>query len=107
MKGFHWPARSTGVLNNVDTTSTRAELILDRLSALLDELWDERPAGRVIDTDAPLSALGVDSLTLVLLLDRLAHEFGVDWEQAAAVGVGGSLRSLADLIASPGTGLGT
>jgi clorobiocin biosynthesis protein CloN1 len=81
----------------------RTHQILDRLCALLEELWDERPAGRLIDTDAPLTGLGVDSLTLVLLLDRIAHEFGVDWEQAAAVGVGGSLRSLAELIAQAST----
>jgi len=81
----------------------RTHQILDRLCALLEELWDERPAGRLIDADAPLTGLGVDSLTLVLLLDRIAQEFGVDWEQAAAAGVGGSLHSLAELIAQADT----
>jgi acyl carrier protein len=77
----------------------RIRHVLDRLCELLDEVWDERPAGREIDADAPLTGFGVDSLTLVLLLDRVAQEFGVDWERAAGAGAAGSLRSLAELIA--------
>jgi hypothetical protein len=91
----------------METTSTDTRQLLARLSALLDEVWDERPAGHVIDADVPLTGQGVDSLTLVLLLDRTADEFGVDWEQAAGVSVTGSLRSLAELIARLNAGRAT
>ncbi|MFL6117943.1 MAG: phosphopantetheine-binding protein [Catenulispora sp.] len=78
--------------------------VLARLETLLDEVWDTRPADRSapVDHDLPLPSLGIDSLTLILLLDRVGSEFGIDWEHEPEAAAVGSLRSLADLVVRVG-----
>ncbi|OKK04766.1 hypothetical protein AMK26_15865 [Streptomyces sp. CB03234] len=74
--------------------------VLARLETLLREVWDEYPAGEPVDRDASLLSLGVDSLTLVILLDRVEREFRVAWDPGNPPGAFSSLRSLAELVAA-------
>ncbi|WP_329173245.1 phosphopantetheine-binding protein [Streptomyces sp. NBC_01477] len=72
--------------------------VLARLDSLLREVWDDLPAGAPVDRDASFRSLGVDSLTLVLLLDKVGAEFDIDWETEASPGAASSLRSILDLV---------
>jgi acyl carrier protein len=72
--------------------------IITRLVAMVREVRDEALADLVIDADAPLSDLGIDSLGLVLLLDRVAREFDVEWGPDTAAQSVGSLRAIADFV---------
>ncbi|WP_179166673.1 acyl carrier protein [Streptomyces sp. CB03238] len=79
---------------------TEAVHVLARLESLLREVWDEPPAGEPVDRDASLFSLGVDSLTLVILLDRIESEFRVAWDPDNPPGAFSSLCSLAELVAA-------
>jgi clorobiocin biosynthesis protein CloN1 len=76
---------------------TEIEHVLTRLETLLDDVWDQRPAGAATSVTAPLVSLGVDSLTLALLLEKVGKEFDVDWTETRP-GEAISLRSLADIV---------
>jgi len=77
---------------------TEFEHVLARLETLLNEVWDQRPAGAAMSATAPLVSLGVDSLTLALLLEKVGKEFEIDWTTDTSPGEVISLRSLADLV---------
>lgn len=77
---------------------TEFQQILTRLETMLNEVWDQHPPGAVSAT-APLVSLGVDSLTLALLLEKVGKEFEVDWATETSPGEAISLRYLADLVA--------
>ncbi|WP_305787998.1 serine hydrolase [Symbioplanes lichenis] len=72
--------------------------VFARLDSLLREVWEQHPADGPIPGDASFLDLGVDSLTLVLLLDKVGAEFRIDWDTEASPGATSSLRSLADLV---------
>ncbi|MGX1027386.1 clorobiocin biosynthesis protein CloN1 [Streptomyces ambofaciens] len=72
--------------------------VLARIDSLLREVWDDLPADVPVDRDASFLSLGVDSLTLVLLLDKVGAEFGIDWETEVSPGAASSLRSISDLV---------
>lgn len=72
---------------------------LARISAVLREVWDEHPADGPVDVDAPFLRVGLDSLTLVILLDRVEREFGVRWDPDDPPGPFSTLRSLAERAA--------
>jgi len=76
---------------------TEFEQVLTRLETLLDEIWDQRTSDAVISATAPLVSLGVDSLTLALLLEKAGREFEIDWTTGTPPGEAISLRLLADL----------
>ncbi|MFI9566655.1 phosphopantetheine-binding protein [Streptomyces rishiriensis] len=80
------------------TGRTELEHVLTRLEMLLNDVWDQRPAGVAMSATAPLVSLGVDSLTLALLLDNVGREFHIDWTADTRLGGAISLRSLADLV---------
>ncbi|WP_406274789.1 phosphopantetheine-binding protein [Streptomyces sp. NBC_00191] len=73
------------------------EHALTRLEAILVEVWDEH-SGRPIDRDASLLSIGVDSLTLVILLDRVESEFRAEWDPDKPPSAFSSLRSLAESV---------
>lgn len=77
---------------------TESEQIITRLEMLLNDVWDQRPAGVATSVTAPLMNLGVDSLTLALLLDKVGREFHIDWTGDAHPDGAISLRSIADLV---------
>jgi clorobiocin biosynthesis protein CloN1 len=79
----------------VSTKSAELEHVLARLQSILKEVWDEHPAEGPVDTDASLLSLGVDSLTLVTLLDRVEGEFRVEWDPDNPPGAYSSLHSIA------------
>src|SRR4051794_14119347 len=64
-----------------EMVSGRAELeyVLARLEMLLNDVWDERPADAAMSVTTPLVSLGVDSLTLALLFEKVGREFHIDW----------------------------
>jgi acyl carrier protein len=74
------------------------EQILDRLESILREVWDDLPADGQVDREAPLLGLGVDSITLVTLLDKVEAEFSATWDQNSPPGTHSSLRSIAELL---------
>ncbi|MFG2126912.1 phosphopantetheine-binding protein [Streptomyces sp. NPDC048751] len=80
------------------TGHTELEHVLTRLETLLNNIWDQRPAGVAVSATAPLVSLGVDSLTLALLLDNVGREFHIDWTAGNRLGGAISLRSIADLV---------
>jgi clorobiocin biosynthesis protein CloN1 len=87
-------------------TGVDREEVLARIHMLLLEVWDERPAEGTVDSDESLLSLGVDSLTLVILLDRVEREFHVVWDPADPPGAYSSLQSIANAaspVASDGT----
>lgn len=77
---------------------TELEHVLTRLEMLLNDVWDQRPAGAATSATAPLASLGVDSLTLALLLEKVGREFHIDWTVDTRPGGAISLRSIADLV---------
>jgi clorobiocin biosynthesis protein CloN1 len=83
----------------MDTTDASRQQILTRLESLLKEVCDDCQTGPAVDADAPLSSLGVDSLTLMLLLDRAAKEFDVEWGSDTPAEAVGSLAAIADFVA--------
>ncbi|MBT2399845.1 acyl carrier protein [Streptomyces sp. ISL-100] len=80
--------------------SAKLEHALARLETILVEVWDEYPGGGPVDHDASLLSLGVDSLTLVMLLDRLESEFHAEWDPDRPPSAFSSLRSLAESVTS-------
>ncbi|MFF4018727.1 phosphopantetheine-binding protein [Streptomyces sp. NPDC001843] len=80
------------------TGHTEPEHVLTRLETLLNNVWDQRPAGVAVSATAPLASLGVDSLTLALLLENVGREFHIDWTAGTRLGGAISLRSIADLV---------
>ncbi|MEU7603919.1 phosphopantetheine-binding protein [Streptomyces sp. NPDC040724] len=78
--------------------STELEHVLTRLEALLAEVWDDLPDGTPVPRDASLLSLGVDSLTLTILLDRLENEFRVAWDADRPPSAFSSLLSLAESV---------
>lgn len=78
--------------------STELEHVLTRLEMLLNDVWDQRPAGAATSATAPLVSLGVDSLTLALLLEKVSREFHIEWTADTRPDGVISLRSLADLV---------
>ncbi|MBO3741370.1 phosphopantetheine-binding protein [Actinoplanes flavus] len=77
------------------TQDAAHDMVLTRLRALLIEVWDEHPAEESLDSDASLLNLGVDSLTLLSLLDRIEAEFHPHWDADDPPSAYSSLRSLA------------
>jgi clorobiocin biosynthesis protein CloN1 len=77
---------------------TEFEQVITRLEMLLDDVWDQRPAGAATSATAPLVNLGVDSLTLALLLEKVGREFHIDWTADTHPDGEISLRSIADLV---------
>ncbi|MFF4037020.1 acyl carrier protein [Streptomyces sp. NPDC001816] len=71
------------------------EHVITRLEAILVEVWDEHPGGEPIDRDASFLNLGVDSLTLVHLLDRIESDFHPEWDPDNPPSAFSSLLSLA------------
>ncbi|MDQ0585645.1 phosphopantetheine-binding protein [Streptomyces rishiriensis] len=80
------------------TENADSAYVLARLDSLLREVWDQLPADVPVQSDASFLSLGVDSLTLVLLLDKVGSEFHIDWETETSPGAASSLRSLSDLV---------
>ena len=78
--------------------STEFEQVLTRLESLLNDVWDQRPAGATTSVTVPLMNLGVDSLTLALLLDKVGREFHIDWTTDSHTNGAISLSSIADLV---------
>ncbi|MEU9165459.1 phosphopantetheine-binding protein [Streptomyces sp. NPDC048424] len=78
--------------------STELEHVLTRLESLLVEVWDELPDGTPVPHDVSLLDLGVDSLTLTILLDRLENEFRVEWDADRPPSAFSSLLSLAESV---------
>jgi clorobiocin biosynthesis protein CloN1 len=77
---------------------TEFEQVITRLEMLLDDVWDQRPAGAATSATAALVNLGVDSLTLALLLEKVGREFHIDWTADTHPDGEISLRSIADLV---------
>jgi clorobiocin biosynthesis protein CloN1 len=77
--------------------SVELEHALTRLEVILGEVWDEHLGGP-IDCDASLLSVGVDSLTLVILLDRVENEFRTEWDPDKPPSAFSSLRSLAESV---------
>jgi clorobiocin biosynthesis protein CloN1 len=77
---------------------TDFEQVITRLEKLLNDVWDQRPAGATTSAPASLMSLGVDSLTLALLLEKVGREFHLDWTADALPEGAISLRSIADLV---------
>jgi hypothetical protein len=75
---------------------------LARLESILAEVWDEHPAGGPVDCEASLMSLGVDSVTLVTLLDRAAGELGFGWDPDNPPGAHSSLRSIVNSLPREG-----
>lgn len=75
--------------------SAELEHVITRLEEILVEVWDEHPGGKPIDRDASFLSLGVDSLTLVNLLDRIEREFRPEWDMDNPPSAFSSLHSLA------------
>lgn len=73
-----------------------------RLESILVEIWDEHPAAGPVDREASLVSLGVDSVTLVTLLNRAESELGFRWDMDNPPGAHSSLRSIASCL--PGEG---
>lgn len=88
----------------MSTKSTDVEYVLGRLETILKEVWDERPADLVVDFDASFPDLGIDSLTLVLVLDKAGTEFHIDWDAESSSHTAGSLRSVAELVVRRNSG---
>lgn len=86
---------------------TDLEHVLTRLEMLLNDVWDHRPAGVATSATAPLVSLGVDSLTLALLLDKVGREFHINWTADTSPDGAISLRSIADLVLRRDSGGGT
>ncbi|GAA1403717.1 hypothetical protein GCM10009639_48900 [Kitasatospora putterlickiae] len=80
------------------TENTDPAQVIARLDAILREIWDPPLADVPVRSDASFLSLGVDSLTLVLLLDRVASEFHIDWDAETSPGAASSLRSISDLV---------
>ncbi|MFF5496687.1 phosphopantetheine-binding protein [Streptomyces aquilus] len=80
------------------TKNTDQEQVLARLDSLLREVWDQHPAHVPIQSDMSFLNLGVDSLTLVLLLDKVASEFHIEWTEETSPGAASSLRSISALV---------
>lgn len=92
------PPRTIGEPREMVIGRTEFATVLTRLEMLLDELWDQRPAGGAIPATATLVSLGVDSLTLALLLEKAGKEFEIDWTTDTGPGEAISLRYLAELV---------
>ncbi|MET8945693.1 phosphopantetheine-binding protein [Streptomyces sp. NPDC004542] len=86
------------------TGHTELEHVLTRLETLLNDVWDQRPADVTVSATAPLVSLGVDSLTLALLLDNVGKEFHIDWTSGTRLDGAVSLRAIADLVLRRGGG---
>lgn len=82
------------------TKNADLEHVLTRIESMLKDAWawDERPADLPVDFDASLLSLGIDSLTLAILLDKVGKEFQIDWEVETSPCAVGSLRSIAALV---------
>ncbi|QHA03141.1 hypothetical protein GQF42_07500 [Streptomyces broussonetiae] len=80
------------------TENTDPEHVLARLDAMLREVRGPLLADVPVQSDASFISLGVDSLTLVLLLDKVASEFHIDWDTETSPGAASSLRSISDLV---------
>jgi clorobiocin biosynthesis protein CloN1 len=78
--------------------STRSDEVLAHLQSMLKEVWDEYPAGTPVDSDASLLSLGVDSLTLVILFDRVEREFALPPDLDDLPGAHSSLRAIASVV---------
>ncbi|MEV6315547.1 acyl carrier protein [Streptomyces sp. NPDC051776] len=74
------------------------EHVLTRLKTMLVEVWDECPGGEPIDHEASLLSLGVDSLTLMILLDRIENEFCTEWDPDNPPTAFSSLLTLAESV---------
>ncbi|CAM3838110.1 cytochrome P450 [Nocardiopsis rhodophaea] len=85
--------------------STEHDQVLDRLESILREVWDDHPADGQVDREASFLRLGVDSITLVTLLDKVEAEFRVTWDHDSPPGPHSSLRSVADLVTVNGRGM--
>jgi clorobiocin biosynthesis protein CloN1 len=85
-------------LRDMVSGRTEFEQVITRLQILLNDVWDQRPAGATMSATAPLVSLGVDSLTLALLLEKVGKEFHIDWTGDTHPGGAISLRSIADLV---------
>lgn len=79
------------------TSSAELEHVLARLQSILKDVWDEHPVGVSMDGDASLLSLGVDSLTLVILLDRVERELHIEWDPDDPPSAYSSLHSIANL----------
>ncbi|MFF2046096.1 acyl carrier protein [Kitasatospora sp. NPDC058170] len=75
-----------------------SENVLARLEEILAEVWDDHAEGEPIDRGASLLELGVDSLTLMILLDRMEGEFHVAWDPEHPPSAFSSLLSLAGSV---------
>jgi acyl carrier protein len=71
------------------------EHVITRLEAILVEVWGDHPGDEPIDRAASFLNLGVDSLTLVHLLDRIESEFRPEWDPDNPPSAFSSLLSLA------------
>lgn len=80
------------------TRNSEFKHVIVRLEFILNEVWDQRPAGASVDINASLLSLGVDSLTLVLLLDKVGSEFHIDWDAEVSPSAVSSLSAIADLV---------
>ncbi|MFD5327769.1 acyl carrier protein [Streptomyces sp. NPDC127092] len=74
------------------------EHALIHLEAILREVWDEHPGDAAIDRTRSFLDLGVDSLTLMILLDRVESEFQVDWDPERPPTARSSLLFLAESV---------
>jgi clorobiocin biosynthesis protein CloN1 len=79
--------------------NTELDHVVSRLEAILAEVWDEHAGGGPIAHDASFLSLGVDSLTLMHLLDRIDSEFRPEWDPENPPSAFSSLLSLAASMA--------
>ncbi|MEV7230042.1 acyl carrier protein [Polymorphospora sp. NPDC051019] len=82
--------------------SDELEKAVTRLQSMLRDVWDECPPDLEAASGVSLLDLGVDSLTLVTLLDRVEREFHVTWDADDPPGADSSLRTLARLAVGAG-----
>jgi clorobiocin biosynthesis protein CloN1 len=87
----------------VSTGSAEVEHVLARIWSILAEVWDEHPVEVPVDSEASLLSLGIDSLMLVTLLDRIQREFAFDWDPDDPPGAHSSLHSIAHRAVPSGT----
>lgn len=81
----------------MSTSSVELEHVIARLQSILKEVWDEHPVDAPVDRNASLLSLGVDSLTLVTLLDRVEADLQVEWDPDDPPGAYSSLHTIAYL----------
>lgn len=72
--------------------------VLARIELILKKVCADCPADSALDRDAPLPSLGIDSITLVFLLDAVAAEFHITWDSRTPAGSVSSLHALADFV---------